>query len=121
MTLRSIVGLLLGLVLQISLVVPAGAFVEKERCDMAGTCSCCEGGASCPCMTDSKGDEEPAGPVAPPARPLKVDAVVPPEVISLRSVIVPDEGPRALPYLAPRMVVGYPGVGLSISFCRLVI
>ena len=121
MTLRSIVGLLLGLVLQISLVVPASAFFAAERCDMAGSCSCCEGGASCPCMTDSKDDEEPAGPVAPPARPLKVDAVVPPEVISLRSVIIPDEGPRALSNLRPRTVAGYPGVGLSISFCRLTI
>lgn len=120
MTLRSIVGLLLGLVLQISLVLPAGAFVAPERCDMTGTCSCCEAGASCPCMTDTKG-EQPADPVTPPARPLKVDAVVPPEVISLRSITIPDEGPRALPDLAPRSAVGYPGVGLSISFCRLVI
>lgn len=121
MTLRSIVGLLLGLVLQISLVMPAGAFFTTERCDMAGTCPCCEGGASCPCMTDSKGDEEPAGPVVPPAPPLKVDAVVPPGEISLRSVNIPDEGSRALPGLTPRSVVGYPGVGISISFCRLVI
>jgi len=122
MTLRSIAGLLLGLLLQISLVVPAGACVSPERCEtQASSCSCCEGKTNCPCASNSKGDEEPPGPVAPPPRPLKVDAVVPLGVIRMLEIAGILEGRVLLPDLSQLAVVGYSGVGLPVSFCRLVI
>ena len=122
MTLRSIAGLLLGLLLQISLVVPAGACVSPERCEMqASSCSCCEGKTSCPCASNSKDNEKSPGPVAPPDRSLKVDAVVPPKVVEVLPVARVLEGRVVLPDLSPFAVVGYSGVGLSVSLCRLVI
>jgi hypothetical protein len=122
MTLRSIAGLLLGLVLQIVLVVPASAWVSTERCEMqAGSCCCCDGEKSCPCITNSGDGEKSPAPVAPPARPLKVDAVVPsglPGRVAAARVV--DER-RLLPEPAPVTVAGYSGVGLPVAFCRLVI
>lgn len=122
MTLRSITGLLLGLLLQIALVVPAGAWVPPERCEMqASDCSCCEGGTSCPCASNSRDNEKPAEPVAPPDRPLRVDAVVPPAVVGVLAIARTHEGRILLPELSRLPQAGYSGVGLTVSLCRLVI
>lgn len=122
MTLRSIVGLVLGLVLQVFLVVPSGACVSRERCEMqASTCSCCNGKTSCPCAKSSQNGEKRSGPVAPSADPLKVDPVIPAELIGMLPVSHFRAALPAVSQPSPIVVAGYAGVRLSVSFCRLVI
>lgn len=121
MTVRSIIGLFLGLVLQVYLVVPAGACVATERCEMrAGSCSCCEGGKSCPCATNTDGGTEAPVPATAPSQP-KVDVIAPTSLAPVTPVAaraVERERDHDLP---PVATGGYRGVGLCVSFCRLVI
>ena len=122
MTLRSIAGLVLGLVLQIILVVPTGGWVPTERCEMQPrSCCCCDGERSCPCISDSGEGEKAPAPVVPPDRPLKVDAVVPSGLAGIVPAVRVNEQPGHLPgpFLVP--VAGYSGVSLPVAFCRLVI
>lgn len=118
---RFLVGLLLGLVLQVYLVVPAGACVGTERCEMkANSCSCCEGGKGCPCAKNTDGGSETPIPATPSSQP-KVDVIAPTLIVPVTPVAaraVERERDHDLP---PFATGGYRGVGLCVSFCRLVI
>ncbi|MES2996392.1 MAG: hypothetical protein V4733_06235 [Verrucomicrobiota bacterium] len=119
MTVRSIVGLFLGLVLQVSLVVPAGACVAAERCEMS-SCSCCEGAESCPCIKSSDGDFEVPVSALPPL-PAKVNAIAPSQTIPLVPIAEWEIERETASEILTFTAGGYRGVALCVSFCRLVI
>lgn len=124
-TLRCIFGLLLGMVLQISLAVPAGRCVSTERCKMqANTCPCCNGTVTCRCARSTAGKDKTPEPVAPPTSPYKVDAMVPIEIggFLLPASDLLDEAPEvASAERCSAPVTGYYGVRIPVAYCSLVI
>jgi hypothetical protein len=124
MALRSIAGLLLGLLLQVFLVAPAvPCLAAREKCQVqASACPCCQGKQDCSCASSSteKQQQQPAS-EAPSSSTLKADLGMPLERISLERHAGILELTGLLPERSPPTVTGYSGVGLSISLCRLVV
>jgi hypothetical protein len=116
--LKSIVGLFLGLVLQLSQAQPHLATRIEQAC--AANMSCCKDLDSCPCVSESRGNEKPA-PLLPAGADLKSFLTKAPEAPALETRISPAGGSRvALIFPAP-FRNGYAGVPLSVAFCSFVI
>ncbi|MDB6077324.1 MAG: hypothetical protein JWO82_1071 [Akkermansiaceae bacterium] len=124
MALRSVVGLLLGMVLQVFLVVPGGALTTTAPCAIpqaAVVCSCCHQETSCPCAKTTEQKEKPPVPEAPSSSTLKIDVAFVPEAVQPLPFAAGIEYGSLLPERSPPARAGYSGVGLSVAFCRLVI
>ncbi len=121
--LKSIVGLFLGLVIQLSQVQPCQAAESKHSCPPASahSRSCCEGKAACPCV--SKGEQVPTpNPIAPPTVDLKLAAPKLRE-IDIFALFYLLEFSEAVPATASASEShsGFTGVPLSVAFCTFVI
>jgi hypothetical protein len=116
-----VVRLLIALVLQITLTLPAGVLAMSSSCKMATTCSCCEKLPSCPCLKDSERSEKPTPPQTPPEKVLKLNALAPGDTVSVIEINPVPGVPGSLPGRTPLVCSGYSGMGLTVSFCRWVI
>jgi len=120
---KSIVGLFLGLVIQLSQIQPCAAADTKPACPSvaAGTHDCCGGKTSCPCANNSEQTPTPA-PIIPAAADLKLSAPKARELDFLALLFLPEIS-EAVPATAsiPESHVGFSGVPLSVAFCTFVI
>jgi len=121
MNLRSIIGLLMGLVIQLSQVPSCLAAKGTEPCTTQGhPAGCCEGLESCPCAGSTNSAPTPA-PLIPAEVELKClispapaandsQLVVSPPADCLNSSVSPTESRS-----------GFEGVPLSVAFCSFII
>lgn len=118
MNFKAIIALLMGLVIQLSLVhvCPAEIPVGSAGIKMC----CCEGLQSCPCASNRSPDQKPA-PLIPAAADLKLLISKTPESSSLDAPIFIH--PAAVVATASRAQArsAYAGVPLAVAFCRFVI
>ena len=123
MTLKSIVGLFLGLVIQLSQVQACPATDSTPSCPAvaASAHDCCKEKTSCPCALESKKAPLPI-PAAPAPVDLKLSAPKVRELDFLALFFLP-KIPEAVPAIAsfPESHVGFAGVPLSVAFCSFVI
>ena len=121
--LKSIVGLFLGLVIQLSQVQPCSAADFKQPCPTvkAHSHSCCEGKTACPCASKSEQAPTPI-PIAPASVDLKLNAPKLRELDFLTLFFLP-EFSEAVPATASvsQSHNGFTGVPLSVAFCTFVI
>ena len=118
MALRTIVGLMMGLAIQLALMQPLLSGSEVSHC--AGS-TCCEELASCPCANNDDAEKQPSpiapAPVdsklgAPRARHLDCSLLwIQPEVLEA------EVGTTSI----PASHLGFEGVPLSVAFCTFVI
>jgi hypothetical protein len=120
MSTKATIALILGLVFQLSQVLPGmGAVVNCAPA--AAACECCDGMDSCPCADEGEPVQTPL-PVAPESgNSLKVPAA---KVSGTRVSVeaIPGIQPSATvasPLIGP--LSGYTGVRLSVAFCSFVI
>ena len=120
---KSIVGLFLGLVIQLSQVQPCAATDSKQACPtaVAQVHSCCEGKTSCPCANNSEQAPRPV-PAIPVSVDLKLHAPKGRELDFLTLFFLPIS-PVAVPATASftESSSGFAGVPLSVAFCNFVI
>ncbi len=117
MNFKAIIGLLMGLVIQLSQVQASPAAISAGSGERIGCC--CEGLQSCPCASGRSPDQKPA-----PLIPGTVD---------LKLLISKSTESSSLPLISlhPACVVAsashiqirsaYAGVSLAVAFCRFVI
>jgi len=121
--LKSIVGLFLGLVIQLSQIQPCAAAAPKLPCpNVAATVhDCCKGKSSCPCASQNEQAPSPA-PVVPVLGDLKLNAPKLRELDFLALIFLPEIS-EVVPATAaiPESHVGFSGVSLSVAFCTFVI
>jgi hypothetical protein len=115
-----IFGIFLGLVIQVSQVIPLAA-TPLPVCGVEST-SCCDGAESCPCLNPCDDGPSPA-PIAPaPTTSAK-------QVLCKNSPALDPPSLRAPPGVNPNAGFstalegyrGFKGVTLSVAFCRFVI
>ena len=121
--LKSIVGLFLGLVIQLSQVQPCAAMDSQLPCPSvaASVHDCCKGKSSCPCAGRSEQAPTPA-PAVPVSVDLKLNAPKARELDFLSLFFLPEIS-EAVPATAsfPESHSGFSGVPLSVAFCTFVI
>ena len=121
--LKSIVGLFLGLVIQLSQIQPCAAADTALSCPSvaAKVHDCCKGKSSCPCASKSERAPIPA-PAIPAAVDLKLNVPKVREADFLALFFLPEIS-EAVPATAsiPESHVGFSGVPLSVAFCTFVI
>jgi hypothetical protein len=115
---KSIIVLLMGLVLQLSQAKPCLATQTTQAC--AADMSCCGDAESCPCASESRGNEKPA-PLLPASVDLKVFLSKAPEAPVLETRLSPAAKSRVAMVSPAPFRSGYAGVPLSVAFCRFVI
>jgi hypothetical protein len=121
MNMKTTIALILGLVFQLSLVMPGiGAVVDCAPA--TESCECCAGMDSCPCADEGEPLQNPL-PVAPESgNSLKVPVA---KVSSTRVSVetLADIGPSVSAVSSPMSgpLSGYTGVRLSVAFCTFVI
>lgn len=121
--LKSIVGLFLGLVIQLSQVQPCAAADSKLPCPSvaARVHDCCKGKASCPCMGKSEQAPMPV-PAVPVSVDLKLNAPKARELDFLALFFLPEISEAVLATASiPESRSGFTGVPLSVAFCTFVI
>ncbi len=119
--LKSIVGLFLALVFQLSQMPSALAGQPQQQCaTQALAMSCCEGLGSCPCATESRENDKPA-PLLPASLQLKFFISKAPEQPRLETFFSLPAGIQGGPASPAPCRGGYAGVPLSVAFCRFVI
>ena len=119
--LKSIVGLVLGLVLQLSHAGPGMAKPHGNPCAAHGHgMNCCEGLASCPCAQDSRENERPV-PLLPASTDLKSFIAKAPEGSRLQVLVTPPADTKVVENRPALGRSGYAGVPLSVAFCTFTI
>ena len=122
MTIKSIIALFLGLIIQFSQAQSGLAIESVKPCGgKAHSMSCCDGLKSCPCAKESEPVQKP-GPLIPAGADLKL----------LVSKISEPSGLEVLPFPPTEELIApvrsqtdvrcaFAGVPLSVAFCRFVI
>ena len=121
MNLKPIIALLMGLVIQFAQMQSCVAASSVNPCEgKAPSLCCCEGLQSCPCAGNSNPDQQPA-PLIPAAVDLKFLVSNAPGTNTLNAPISPRTD--VVVSIASRSEAwrSYPGVTLSVAFCRFVI
>ena len=123
MILKSIVGLFLVLVIQLSQVQACPATESNPSCPAvaASAHDCCKEKTSCPCVSERKQAPQPI-PAAPAPVDLKLSAPKVRELDFLALFFLPKIS-EAVPATAsfPESHRGFTGVPLSVAFCSFVI
>ena len=120
---KTAIALILGLVFQLSLVVPRMATAMTDCAPMAESCECCAGLTSCPCAEEVEPTQKPL-PLAPDSgQTLKAPlAKVTGTRVGLETIS--DTQATAFTVIAGPIAgppIGYTGVRLSVAFCSFVI
>lgn len=117
---RSIIGLLMGLVIQFSQVQISVAGDTAESCHREGGASCCDDSQSCPCAEEKNPAQKPA-PSVPAGQDLKwlISRTTESKKLEFFTSPPADTGALSSFFLEPKN--GYLGVPLSVAFCRFVI
>lgn len=116
--LKSIVGLFLGLVLQLSQAHPYLATQTQRAC--VAEMSCCEDLDSCPCLSESRNDQKPS-PLLPTNADLKILLSGTSEALPLETQPSPTGKLRVASASTGPCRTGYAGVPLSVAFCSFII
>lgn len=121
MNVKAVITLILGLVFQLAQVLPAAA-ITSPCASHEVSCSCCEGGDSCPCAKNSKSEQKPAPLFPDSGSVLKLPAAkVGDTRVSIESPAGNHPSPTVAASLAAVQPGGYAGVRLSVAFCSFVI
>lgn len=120
MILRHFIAVILGALLQVSLLGIGSASLAPAESDCSPSACCCTGEPSCPCVK-SGGDEKPPVPAIPAGKEQQSPVIVPtePEITSSGTTILPPAKLQATP--AAGSLGGHRGVALRVSFCRYAI
>lgn len=121
MTIKSIIALFLGLLIQFSQVQSSFADEAVKSCGEQGEfMSCCEGLRSCPCAKGGDSEQKP-GPLIPATLELKPLLSKASETISLDVLVSPRA--ESIEWYARQTdsARGFAGVPLSVAFCRFLI
>ena len=121
MTIKSIIALFLGLLIQFSQVQSSFAAEAVKTCgERGGSMSCCEGLRSCPCAKGGDSEQKP-GPLIPATLELKPLLSKASETILLDVLV--SSSVEAIECHATQTdpARGFAGVLLSVAFCRFII
>lgn len=122
MNFKSIIALFMGLVLQLSQVQSCLASQAEESCTLqahAVSC-CCEGFKSCPCVTETRGNQQ-SIPLLPASIEWKLSISEAPEATLPAPLISPRTDSGSIAAIPTLRHSGYAGVPLSVAFCSFVI
>lgn len=117
---RQFIAVVLGALLQMSLLGIGTASSASSGSDCAPSACCCSGEPSCPCVK-SGGSEKPAPPAIPASQEQLNPVIVPTDLKITGSLKFNDPPRESRPLSWKDSFHGYRGVALRVSFCRFTI
>lgn len=122
MNIRATFALIMGLLLQWSMVQAFPDATPAEHCATASApMACCASKQVCPCVVDKGESGEKPAPLAPASPVLKLVFVGVPSTDNSVEIAAISVAVHGSPYARADSVAGYPGVPLSVAFCSFVI
>jgi hypothetical protein len=120
MIFRQFIAVMLGALLQVSLLGIGTASLAPAGSDCAPSACCCSGETSCPCV--KSGESEKPAPPALPASQEHINPVVVPTDLGIPGFLKStDPSGKCQPLPWRDDFHGYRGVALHVSFCRFTI
>lgn len=120
MNIRATIALVMGLLLQWSMVQAVPTTSPAKSCGTGSAMSCCASKQVCPCADESDSNEKPA-PFAPTSPDLKLVFTAVPASDDTVETVPTATADQASPQARAGSIAGYPGVPLCVAFCSFVI
>lgn len=122
MNLKAISALIMGLLLQWSVVAALPTAEPANACaSAAAPMTCCASAKSCPCLDKQDSSGEKPAPLAPSAPDLKLVFIEAPTTDDNVAATPLSELDSSTPQVRAGPTAGFPGVPLSVAFCSFVI
>ena len=122
MNVRAITALIMGLLLQWSMMGALPAANPAGSCGAeAASMSCCAPDKPCPCLKNQENPGKRQDPLAPKAPDLKSVFTLTSSTDDGVSALAAPTPSRSTPHARAGSTAGFPGVPLSVAFCSFVI